>query len=594
MLAPRILFAFLVALCGSLPLIAQDTATLIEDVRLFDGETVVEGVDVLIEGAKIAAVGLDLEAPASAQRIDGSDHTLLPGLIDSHTHAFGDVLTDALNWGVTTELDMFTAWAAAKALREEQKDGGAPHRADLFSAGTLITAEGGHGTQYGMPIPTLDDPADAAAHIAARVEEGSDYIKIVLEDGSTIGREINTLSDAAARAAVKAAHEHDKLAVVHVSTLAKAKLALDAGADGLVHIYDSGEPAPDFVQAAAESGLFVVPTLTVLDTVTRGGGGGGAQLADDESLMPHLSDAQSGGLRAVFGRSTAETERFDGIQSVVLALHRAGVPILAGSDAPNPGTAHGISVHREMELLVDAGLTPLEALKAATSNAAAAFELSDRGRVAPGLKADLVLVAGDPTTDIFATRRIAGIWKDGQRFERRTFEGEVESARPERDAGLISSFDDGSMQATYGSWMPSTDTMAGGKSTLDLEVISEGADGSSGALRVTGELVKGFAFPWSGPMFAPGSRPMEAVDASSATKIRFWARGEGEVRVMLFAESIGQIPAQTTVELTEDWKQHEVPFATFDVDGSDLMALLFSGNGLGEFAFDLDGIELAP
>lgn len=593
--ARRLLTCGLVlGLLGALPLLAQESATLIENVRLFDGDTVRESVDVLVEGLTISAVGQDLEAPPAAHRVDGSGHTLLPGLIDSHTHAFGDVLTDALNWGVTTELDMFTAWSAAKALREEQRNGGAAHRADLFSAGTLITAEGGHGTQFGLPIPTLDNADDAAAHIAARVEEGSDYIKIVLEDGRTIGRKINTLSDAAARSAVAAAHDHQKLAVVHVSTLEKAKLALDAGADGLVHIYDSGEPDAEFVKAAAERGLFVVPTLTVLDTVTAGGGGGGAQLAQDEDLRPFLSSDQAGRLRAVFGKREPQKERFAKIQGVVRDLHEAGVPILAGSDAPNPGTAHGISVHREMELLVGAGLEPIEALKAATSNAASAFRLNDRGRIATGLKADMVLVDGDPTKDILATRRIAGIWKDGERFERRNFQAAQEITKTERAPGLFTTFDDGTLKAAYGSWMPSTDTMAGGKSTLDLSFIDEGAEGSPGALRVTGELVKGFMFPWSGPMFSPGSQPMEAVDASAATKVRFWARGVGTLRVMLFAESIGQIPAQTTVELTADWKQHEVPFATFDVDGSDFMALLFSGHTRGKFAFDLDGIELAP
>ena len=100
-------------------------------------------------------------------------------------------------------------------------------------------------------------------------------------------------------------------------------------------------------------------------------------------------------------------------EATVRQLRAAHVPILAGTDAGNPGTAHGAALHRELELLVNAGLTPIEALAAATSVPAKIFRLGDRGRIAPGLRADLVLVNGDPTSDILATRDIAGIWKQG-------------------------------------------------------------------------------------------------------------------------------------------------------------------------------------
>ena len=103
----------------------------------------------------------------------------------------------------------------------------------------------------------------------------------------------------------------------------------------------------------------------------------------------------------------------------VRVLRAAGVVILAGTDAPNPGTAQGASLHGELELLVEAGLTPAEALRAATSAPAGVFGLKDRGRLAPGLRADLVLVDGDPSQDIRATRAIVGIWKAGLAVERR-------------------------------------------------------------------------------------------------------------------------------------------------------------------------------
>ena len=100
-----------------------------------------------------------------------------------------------------------------------------------------------------------------------------------------------------------------------------------------------------------------------------------------------------------------------GADEAVRQLKAEHVPMLAGTDAANPGTAQGASMHGEMELLVRAGLTPVEALRAATASPAAAFHLDDRGQVAPGKRADLVLVNGDPTADIRHTRAIVAVWK---------------------------------------------------------------------------------------------------------------------------------------------------------------------------------------
>ena len=96
-----------------------------------------------------------------------------------------------------------------------------------------------------------------------------------------------------------------------------------------------------------------------------------------------------------------------------------GVPILAGTDAPNPGSWNGVSMHGELELLVRAGLSPSEALATATSVPAKTFHLSDRGRIAPTLRADLLLVPGDPTHDITVTRNIVSVWKVGAELVRK-------------------------------------------------------------------------------------------------------------------------------------------------------------------------------
>ncbi len=582
--------ATLLCLWAVTPVGAQ---TVIEHVRLFDGERVIEGATVVFDESILSVGTEDASVPTGATVLDGTGHTLMPGLIDSHTHTWGTALEQALNYGVTTVLDMFTDHAWAASMHAEQVAGKANARADLFSAGTLVTAEGGHGTQFGIPIPTLDRAEDAADFVAARIAEGSDYLKLIYEDGATVGRPLPTLDRATLEAAIEAAHDQGKLAVVHVSTLEKAHEALAGGADGLVHVFYDRGIDDRFAELAAQRHLFVVPTLTVVESVM--GGGAGKALLEDPGLAPFLAPDQRGGLGQSF--PSREATSFEQVLTTVQSLREAGVAILTGSDAPNPGTAFGISVHRELELLVEAGLEPVDALAAATSAPADAFRLADRGRVTPGAKADLVLVKGNPTEDILATRELVGIWKDGVRHERREY-GQADT-NPTFAGGLISGFDDGTQSSERGSgWNASTDQMAGGKSVLELEARSPGANGSASALSVSGEIREGFPFPWSGPMFLPGATPMAPTDASTAQRVVFWARAPEPrpIRVMVFAESLGMRPAETSVDVGTDWQRFEVPFDRFGgFEPQGFQGLLFSGGpGRGPFAFDIDEVSLEP
>jgi imidazolonepropionase-like amidohydrolase len=394
----------------------------IRDVRVFDGERVLERATVVVRDGRIAAVGAGLPVPAADEVVDGAGRTLLPGLIDAHTHTRADSQLEAsLAFGVTTVLDMFTNSELAAGWRRGQAEHGAPGRADLFSAGTVATAAGGHGSR--APIPTVDSVAAAAPFVAERIAEGSDYLKIVIEDLAKLGREIPSLDAPRVTALVAAAHDEGILAVAHVGVLADAEMALAAGADGLVHLWVDQPPSPGTARRMAEVGMFVVPTLTVLERTP--GRAGGATLIADERTGPLLDPQAVQNLEAVVARP----DWYDAVIESLRAIHRAGVAILAGSDAPNPGTTHGASLHRELELLVAAGLTPVEALRAATSAPADAFRLDDRGRIRPGARADLVLVEGDPTADIMATRAIRAAWKGGVRFDHETYAARVTDAR---------------------------------------------------------------------------------------------------------------------------------------------------------------------
>ncbi len=388
---------------GPLP----ETNFAVVDVTVFDGEAFRPHRDVWVEDGRIRAVGQRLALPDGLPRVDGRGHTLLPGLIDAHTHTYGTMLADALRFGVTTVFDQFTMPSLAAAKRPARESLARTDESDLFSAGNLATAPGGHGTQFGVPVETLTSPGEAPAFVAARKEEGADWIKIIWEDGGTFGAEIPTLDPETIAAVIEAAHAEELLAVMHVSSLAHGLAALAMGADGLVHVW--GDEVISEADAArfAEAGVFVIPTLSV--RVAAAGESMGPELLG-ETRPDDVSDMQRQTLAQTFSRPVGTSEA--SIESV-RRLHAAGVRILAGTDAPNPGTGFGISMHGELRLLERAGLSAAEALAAATGNPADAFGAGDRGRLARGRIADLLLVAGDLEGDLRRSAAIAGVWKDG-------------------------------------------------------------------------------------------------------------------------------------------------------------------------------------
>lgn len=579
---------------------AAGSTTAITNARVFDGTRVLPKATVIVTDGKIAAVGEKLAPPEGAEVIDAAGATLLPGLIDAHTHTWNATqLERALVFGVTTELDMFTVASVAEMMRAEQAKTGAPKRADLFSAGILATAPGGHGTEYGFEIPTLTKPEEAPAWVAARVAEGSDYIKIVADGGKAWGHSIPTLDDATIAAVIAEAHKHGKLAVLHISTQEDAKKGLAAGADSLIHLFADSAPEPGFAKLAAEKKAFVIPTLTVVESAM--GVASGESLVKDSRLGAYIAPEDAVSLSRSFPARPGQTGSFDHALATVRQLKAAGVPVLAGTDAPNPGTAHGPSIHRELELLVKAGLTPVEALVAATSAPAKAFSLADRGRIAPGLRADLVLVQGDPTTDITATRDILHVWKGGHAVARPR--QEAVAAKPAGASvtlpadGLVSDFEDGTVKASFGSgWTDSTDRFAGGKSVVSRQVVDAGGERGK-ALEITGELVDGFTFPWSGMMFFPASAPMTPADLSQVREITFWAQGDGKTyQLMVFATRLGMTPAMTPFTAGAEWKQHTFTWKDFGVDGSDVTGLFWGQGGTdrGAFRLLLDDVRLVP
>lgn len=321
--------------------------------------------------------------------------------------------------------------------------------AEVRSAGTAITAPGGHPDELlqdedeipefvlkeleKLPkedreamlaayahdhekVPQVTTVEEAIKHVHTQVESGADFIKIMIEEGTVLGAPgLPILSDEILKAAVAEAHKFDKIVIAHVLTAHSSQTAIDMGVDGLGHLFlDRPECTSELVKSIADSGAFVIPCLVLNSSIL---GNPASELANDSRVYSKLSPEWIDILNSSF--HTFPQGNLENSFKNVMDLHRAGVDILVGTDvAPVPvpnlgGLAHGASVHHEMQLLVEAGFTPIEALQSATAKPARCFGLNDRGCIAEGLLADLILVNGDPTTNISDTLSIKSVWLKG-------------------------------------------------------------------------------------------------------------------------------------------------------------------------------------
>jgi imidazolonepropionase-like amidohydrolase len=354
--------------------------TTITDVAVFDGHDLLPGRhDVRIDGDRIAAVSPSGATGTPTESIDGRGATLLPGLIDGHVHlSQPSDFASLLRGGVTSAADMAT-WPP-EHLEELRAQAG---RFDFRTPGApLIGPAGPHSHMPGLDRAVIDSPEAARREVASRVDQGVDYIKLVLEAPGRGGPEPD-----AARAAVEAAHAAGLRVVAHASSVGAIDLAVEIRVDILTHAPIDGDVTDGVVARIVANQVTVVPTLIMMRTT-----------AERRSILP----------------AYAHAKRF------VTDLHAAGATLVVGSDANSaPGAPaavpHATGALDELELLVDAGLSPLEALRAATSTAAALFRWENRGIVRADARADLVLVDGDPTADIRATRSARGMWLAGHK-----------------------------------------------------------------------------------------------------------------------------------------------------------------------------------
>ena len=575
----------------------------LRNARVFDGEKIISSASVVVTDGKIAAIGSNIQTPSGAQIIDATGDTLMPGLIDSHVHIWTrDVLASALAFGVTTELDMFMRWSEAGRWKEQESKG-AFNIADFRTAGTCVTSAAGHGTEEGFAIPTISTPEQAQAFVDARIAEGSDYIKIMYDFGDNY----SVMSRETMAAVVKAAHKRGKLALVHIGSYEGAIEAIEAGADGLAHLPHDRPPAKDFGAFVKAHHTFVETTLAI-PRFLFGAGGGGETIVDDPLLAPYLLTSDTGNLKGIIpikpevhgmllhrieqrknptpfevrereslkGITPDQYEAFSNGEETLRMLDRAGVPILVGTDAANGATA-GALMHAELETIVKAGMSPSEALADATSVPARIFSLNDRGRIAPGLRADLVLVHGDPTVDIRATKNIVGIWKQGVRFDREAFRDSIAQRNEAWRFG-------------HG-WWPWSDAQFGGDSTVHVRVSEGGPEHAGKTMRISGDVGSKIGMPFGGVMFFPVGWGFSPVNYSGVRDLTFWVKGDGRSYwISMFTQGGGPKPAPISFVAGKNWEAHTIPLSVFGTDGHDITGVFIGGDS-GVYQLAISGFR---
>ena len=384
----------------------------IRNVRVFDGERVAENRTVLLQGRLIGTVGAgNMALPEGAVEIDGTGKTLMPGLIDSHTHVVdsfsansGRSLLQASAYGITTVVDLGANNRNDYVVfRRAAGNSAFPGGADMRTAGP------------GLMAGALKSAAEASAWVAWHKQGGADFIKIFAPTSLAADPNIETMN--AVTAAAKTA---GLITVAHSTTEAVSRRLVEGGLKGLVHLSNTADSA-DFGSFLAKAGVFQSTNIVGAAPAAYR-----QRLASDADLQPYMPAFMVEGLKGA--RNPQQPARFQAQVANFKAMQKAGVLLLAGTDGVYP---YQPLLHAELEILSkEGGLSPVEALKTATSNPAQAYGLNDRGRIAEGLRADVVLLNGDPTKNILDARRIEMVFINGTPVDREYLREELSRVAP--------------------------------------------------------------------------------------------------------------------------------------------------------------------
>jgi imidazolonepropionase-like amidohydrolase len=539
--------------------------------------------NVVIREDRILAVGPGAEFAPTARVIDGKGMTLIPGLFDLHTHLPYASASDGLDdWpknlkaylycGVTSVVDFGSYPETFEPMRRLIRTGVVP--APRISLAARISTPGGHGAEGGRgEFFTLEVSTAREARAAVRrvLPYHPDVIK-AFTDGWRYGAapDLSSMNEETLTALVDEAHKNGLEVLTHTVTLDRAKIAARAGVDALAHGIGDKEVDNELFGLMKAKGTAYVPTLAVfeprgrdvltplLDAVlppaARRGVNPPLVPPQNPPLQPAAGSAENG--------DTPRLRRWTILQNNTAALRKAGITFAVGTDSGVTGTHHGWATLRELQLLVAGGLTPMEAITAATGGAARVVKADgERGTIAPGKFADLVLIDGAPDKDIRDIEKVKRVFLGGKEIDREKLAREMAepgaTILPALQAReLIDDFESPNGRSSIDTlWVNSTDSGADASRMLYGKIARQDRGHAlSASVRMSAK-----ERPY-GRLTLPLSRgAVEPVDARAFRALRFDARGDGDYRLLVASYNAPDF--QATFAASKQWRTVSVDFS---------------------------------
>ena len=427
---------------------------------LGDGSATIENVAFVVDDGIITAIGPieEVDHPPGAERFDLTDHTAVPFLHNMHGHVgyldrFGEMAADHYTReNILIDLDRYLYYGVGAVavlgsdpdetvfqIRSEQ-------RAGTIDSARVLTAGRGIAARNGFPLRIealadipyqVSNENEARAAVAELAAQGVDFVKVWVDDDRRVTGQVYRfgqltyqygtvprLSPALYGAVIDEAHQNNLRVVAHVRYLNDAKGLIAAGVDGLVHSIRDRAVDPALVDAMLENDVFYVPTLTAHEA--------NFIYADEPAWIREgaLRESVSGAIigrlssRGIVGSMQQDPnlslwrQEFSTAMENFKALYDAGVAVGLGTDSGGTHRFPGFFEHRELELMVQAGLTPIQAITVGSQDSARLLGFDDAGALAVGNRGDFIIVPGTPQDDITATRNIAEVFRGGVQLER--------------------------------------------------------------------------------------------------------------------------------------------------------------------------------
>jgi imidazolonepropionase-like amidohydrolase len=576
---------------------ARPSAIVIRNARVIDGTGApARAATVVIRGARIESVAADAAVPADATVIDAAGQTLIPGLFDLHSHLaasgvtgvpgdWGKNLKAYLDCGVTTVNDFSTSGETIAPMHRLLTSGAVagPH----VEMAVRLGVPGGHGTEGGwgdFMTLTATTPEEAHARMKTALAYHPDVIKI-FTDGWRYGTgpDLPGINLETLTAMVEDAHAAGLKVFTHTVTLEGAKIAVRAGVDTLAHGIGNAPVDDELIGLMQAKHTFYVSTLAVYETK-------GKAVARELDLLNPAAGALFAGRVGNAQRIPARERRWKFLLENVRQLRSAGIGVAVGTDAGETSTLHGYAPLREMELLVEAGLGPLDAISAATRVSAQALGVEkDRGTIVPGKIADLVLIDGRPDERIADIEKTARVFFEGAEVDRKVLEAAIQSPDPTPlpSHGVAAQIDD--MERADGRTslgtlrVNSTDAGVDHSTMMFLRVLRGANDH---ALMIEARMAaKPRPYVRLELPLTPGA--IELADVNAFQGISFDVRGEGAFRLLAYAHNV---PAASgfaaPFDASGEWQTVRIPFTALR---SAVQNAAWNGRNIRALAFELVG-----